>query len=799
MIRPRWHKVLRDVWGNKTRTLLVVLSIAVGVFAVGTTASTWVMMSDDLSSDYAATSPSSAILFTAPLDDGLLRSIRAVQGVSEAEGRFNRIVRLKIGPDEWRNLRLEAISDYRDIRLNKVRPESGAWPPAKQELLIERASLRLTGANVGDLLVIRLSNGTQRQLRIAGLTHDLNKVPAEFSGSPYGYVTFDTLESLGYPRSFNAVHVLVDGNSADKQHVQSVIDKVREKIEQSGRTVYWMWIPEPGTFAADDILEPMVVVLGTLAFLSLLLSGCLVINTASALLLQQVRQIGMMKSIGARNAQIMRLYVGMVLIFGLLALSIAIPIASIVAFAITGYLASLINFNFVGFRVPPQVLAAEIAVGLLVPLLAALFPIRSGVAITVREALGFYGVRGSEFGRSLVDRLLQRIRGLPRPLLLSLRNTIRRKARLALTLATLTLGGAIFIAVFSVRASLLTTLDQYTTYLNYDIGVDFDGAYDAQLIEREAMQVPGVVAAEAWGGSNARRVRSDGSEGSSFELNAPPAGTSLLQPTILDGRWLRSDDKRAIVLDTDVLRNEPDIRVGDEIVLKIERRETTWNVVGVAQTTLSATFIRIGTGYVNLADFTTAVGSANPNSKLRVKTTQPDAAFQSSVATELQDRYDGVRIHASSLRTTSATREAIRYQFNVLSIFLSVVAVLLAIVGALSLMGTMSMNVHDRAREIGVMRAIGASDGAVLRIFVVEGITIGVLSWPIAGVLALPISKALSVIVGDKFTGAPLSYTFSSSSALSWLGLVGILSALASFLPAWNATRLSVREVLGYE
>jgi putative ABC transport system permease protein len=114
-------------------------------------------------------------------------------------------------------------------------------------------------------------------------------------------------------------------------------------------------------------------------------------------------------------------------------------------------------------------------------------------------------------------------------------------------------------------------------------------------------------------------------------------------------------------------------------------------------------------------------------------------------------------------------------------------------------MGTMSMNVHDRAREIGVMRAIGASDGAVLQIFVAEGIAIGVLSWPIAGVLALPISKALSVIVGDKFTGAPLSYTFSSSSALSWLVLVGVLSALASFLPAWNATRLSVREVLDYE
>src|SRR3712207_3067543 len=119
MIRPRWRKVLRDLWSNKTRTLLVVLSIAVGVFAVGTITSTWVMLSHDLSTDYAAINPGSAILFTAPFDDGLVRSVRRMEDVREAEGRFNVVVRLKTGPDEWRNLRLEVIDDYHDIRLNQ--------------------------------------------------------------------------------------------------------------------------------------------------------------------------------------------------------------------------------------------------------------------------------------------------------------------------------------------------------------------------------------------------------------------------------------------------------------------------------------------------------------------------------------------------------------------------------------------------------------------------------------------------------------------------------------------------------
>jgi len=126
-------------------------------------------------------------------------------------------------------------------------------------------------------------------------------------------------------------------------------------------------------------------------------------------------------------------------------------------------------------------------------------------------------------------------------------------------------------------------------------------------------------------------------------------------------------------------------------------------------------------------------------------------------------------------------------------------AVLIALVGGLGLMGTMSINVLERTREIGVMRAVGASDGAVLRVFVVEGLFIGLLSWLAGILLSLPISKLLSDVVGVSFLDEPLIYTFSLRGALLWLGLVLLLAGLASLLPAWNAARLTVREVLAYE
>jgi putative ABC transport system permease protein len=111
----------------------------------------------------------------------------------------------------------------------------------------------------------------------------------------------------------------------------------------------------------------------------------------------------------------------------------------------------------------------------------------------------------------------------------------------------------------------------------------------------------------------------------------------------------------------------------------------------------------------------------------------------------------------------------------------------------------MSINVLERSREIGVMRAVGASDGSVLRIFLTEGLLIGGISWIFGTIAAFPISRLLSDVVGVAFMRAPLSYSFATNGAVLWLVLVIVIAGVASFWPSWRAMRLSIREVLAYE
>ena len=136
---------------------------------------------------------------------------------------------------------------------------------------------------------------------------------------------------------------------------------------------------------------------------------------------------------------------------------------------------------------------------------------------------------------------------------------------------------------------------------------------------------------------------------------------------------------------------------------------------------------------------------------------------------------------------------------DILISFLLIMAVLTAIVGSMGLAGTMSMNVLERTREIGIMRAIGATDLEIIRMVLVEGLLIGIISFGLSIIIAIPFTYWLSAIVSNATLETPIQVYFTSTGYFIWLGLVIILSVLASVLPARNASRLTVREVLAYE
>lgn len=816
MISPRWRKVLRELWSNKTRTALVVASIAVGILAVGTVQQLRTVILGEMQAVYDESSAAQAILYTDGVGDEMLRTIRKMPEIAEAEGRSTLGFEIQVGPDQWESFSIIAVDDFEDIRVNKLfpvyevdgAPEIGAentqWPE-EDEILLERGGLGAQDAlppnlKVGDTLLLENQEGNQRTVTVSGIVYDPNGFPAAFTGSATGYVTIDTLRELGGSGNFSEVRIRVNGTDEqvrNKEYISQVADSVADKLEDAGNSVPRVEVPDAGELPLQSLFDSLALLLTPLGLLALFLSGFLVINTISALMAQQVRQIGVMKAIGARRQQIIVLYLGAVLSYSLLALAIAIPLTALISGGITQFLGGFINISFPLLSLPLNVLAIQVSIGILVPLLAALYPVMKGTGVTVREALSDYGSGNTSVQVGGLTELLTRIRGLSRPLQLSLRNTFRRRARLILTLITLVMGGMLFMTVGSVRSSLDNLINKGLEYYQFDIQIEFERRYRNAQVEQAVRRVPGVGIVESWGGATVTRIRPDGSESDPITLTALPADSEMVQPTLLEGRWLVDADENAIVLSQNVLANEEDVAVGDTIVLEVEGKESPWVVVGIAQVLGGPP--NVIPAYVNYGYFARLTDSVGRAFSVQLQAAPGVTMSQAEMAALIEEELATAGIQVARVFTIDQLRRITGSFFDIIVYLLLAMGTLIAAVGALGLMGTMSTNVLERTREIGVMRAIGASDGAVLRIVVVEGIVIGLISWLIGAALAFPIGAGLSTAVGQVLFSTPLPYVFSISGVVTWFVIVAILAGVASFLPAWNASRLTVREVLAYE
>lgn len=794
MLAPRWRKVLRDLWNNKSRSLLVVLSIAVGVAAVGMIASTYLIITEELPASYQGINPAHARILTSKFDDELIYVLRNIEFVKQIEGRNNLSSRMQIGPDTWRDLQLTVYQDFNDININKITRETGKWPPAEGEIILERASLPLTRAEVGDSILIQTPNGQQRQLKIVGLAHDLSSPAGTFTNVAQGYISDETLEKFGIETGYNELLITVIGDAPNQEYIRTVTKEIESKIEKSGRSVFGTIIPDPGKHWFESFLNPMAALLLIIGLTILLLSTLLVINTITAILARQARQIGMMKAVGARTFQILLMYETSILIIGLLALLIAIPLGFLGTRAIISIVTGIINFDVAEIKILPSILGLQMVLSVVVPMAVVLLPIFSGSKVTVHQALNDYGLGKSGFGGSWVDRLIGYIKGLPRPLLLSLRNTFRRKTRLTLTLIALSLGSAIFIAVLSVYAGLMATLDEALSYYEFDIVISLSRPYRIEQVNSELSVVTGIRNAEPWGITSARLRFPDGSETNTMTMLAPPTETALINPVLIDGRWLLPEDDEAVVVNSEVLREFPEIKVGDEITINLDGTLRAWQVVGIVRSVLTGPLL-----YVNYPYFTQVTGRYGLASAIYVSIENRAPESQVQMAKTIEDHFESVGINVASSNIVADLRSTATTQFNVIIAFLLLMAIMLTVVGGFGLTGTMSLNVLERTREIGVMRAIGASNGNIFQIVIVEGILIGIISWFIGAILAYPLGILISNVVGSGFLQTAIRFVYSTAGAGIWLVVVIILSVLASTFPARNAISLTVRDVLSYE
>jgi putative ABC transport system permease protein len=796
-----WDKVWRDLWENKARTLQVTLIIAVGTFAIGMIIGTHQFMITGMQTVWRRSAPPTIYLSSEPgIDDATLAVLSNVDGVTAVEGLAQKTVEWRLSPEDlWQPAELSARDNYEQQVLSINGLVSGVWPHKKQ-IAVGQGGDTAFQLHEGDRVYIRVDKHVTAFI-ISGVIYDPIGYPPSVGGNVQFYTT---REQFGYLiGNENYTRIFAATERFDQAQAASIAAELQIKLEKQGVLVGGALprgdkIANPAEHFFQANLNGMFFILGFMAAFILLLSLFLVYNTITALVNRQINQIGILKAIGAQAPAIFFVYLAIVLTCGLMAILIAIPLSALAARALGAFL--MAAFNAKGeFALSALSVQAQGVIALLTPLAASLGPLWTSGRIPVHEAISSYGLRADA---TLLDRMLAKVRFLPALLALTVSSTFRHKQRVILTEISLTLSGLTFMAVMTTQETTTYTYgDLLSSILRFDVNLATERPERISRMEEIARRLPEVKTVEAWHQENGNLHLAGRSKSSNDKLIAVfgvPLPTELYRPRMVAGRWLHPGDGNVVVLSQE-LAEEAGVGIGDLVTLQIGvGHKSSWEVVGLLFDPLIAL-----SAHAPRDALARAQHKLNRANAIWVQAYNDDNANMLELAQHLRNVYSeermGLRVvSVFGYDTSLELFELCKAQVNVVLTLLVTMAVLSSVVGSLALSGVLSLNVLERRREIGLLRAAGARSSAIFVQFIGESLILSWLSWLIALPLSIPAGR-LMVDGLSKAMDIELIYHYTPAGPLIWLGTVTILAVAASGLPARHASRISVRESLAYE
>lgn len=789
----RVARILRELRLAPGRTLAMVAAVTVGAVAVGSALGAYAILAREIRASYLGTHPASATLELEVVDRALVDEVRARDEVADAEARATVLVHVATGT-ERAGLLLFVVDDFEAMRIARFAPVSGAWPPPTGTMLVERSAVGVLEADVGDAVAIRTPAGATRELRISGLVHDPSLAPAWMEQTGYGYVTPATLAWLGERGALDELRVVFEGDdTAGVAAIEGRARSLAQGLEARGHRVHEIRVPPPRMHPHEGQMRAILVMLAMFGAVALVLAAALVASMLTARLASQTREIGILKAIGATTSQVAAMSAALVSAIGATAALVAIPVGTVVARAFASNVATMLNFEIASDAIPAWVPLLQGAAAVLVPLALAAIPIARASRSTVRDAIDASGARAPAIGSTKI--------GWSPPWLgttwrLAVRNAFRRRGWVAVTATQLALGGATFVTAVDVSEAWNRWADEVNLTRRYELEVLLRRDEPVAATSALLRAVSGVREVEAWGyaplavsrGHRHAIVRTypDGGHGS-FRALAPPAGSTLVDLPLIEGRTYAGPSEATL---NQLAQRQSGAGIGDVIAISIEGRVTELRVTGIVRDVGSP-----ATVYLSPAALSLATGTRNSARLFRIDLAD-GAEGRGGIARApraLEER--GIAIERVIPR--EILRTAIGDHVGILVVALLALALAMASVGAIGLASSTATQIVERTREIGVLRAIGAAPSILVRLLVSEGIVIGALGGLVGVLLAAPLSMGVGVFLGTLSFGTPLPTIVSPAAIAGWMALVLLVSAIATAIPAWRATRTSVREALG--
>lgn len=810
-IGTRLRKIWRDIWARKVRTLLVSISIFIGVFGVVTLFSAGEILIKQLEQDLQQDKLAMIRLAVVTSSEARinnqseLQRLRDLPGVAAISGRAVYRVAWKLPADRiFEDGYIAAYTEpFDQVVLEPPTLYQGNWPQADQnQIAVERRFAEKYDLQIGDQIDFRILSSaaanTTESWTISGLIFQPYGEPGGAGPLDPDQIIFAAYPDAQYIAGFNGLsHIYArytDFATAEDQE---------EEFEAAIQSyaVSFTNIEDPadnGTIAQTRTINRLLVIL---ALIALIVSGFLVFNVINAIVVEQRRQIGVLKSLGASRLDSFFIYSGIAVMYGLIGVIpgvlLGIPAGFVAAKGLAGQSGTIIE----EFSFTPTGVILGVVIGLAVPFLSSILPVFNGTRVSILEAMTDFGIN-ARYGRGPLARLISML-----PLSITFRQALnivnQKKFRLALIGTTLTVAVAAFMGIYAVFSSLTGKIDEVFTTIGSQFSINPSEGRSYDELVAALQGIDGISAAEP---GATLSIKIEGYEDAPPVVAGPPGlfafGINPSNPDIAplsmkSGAMLTADSPANAVVISSRIADYMDKKEGDTVIIRSRDQVDEFNIIGVASYPYDTVWFRwdtlakLGGLVIGAPD-----GMPYPN-QIDVIMAQDDPApaqVDDKIA-EVKEALLAQGITADFTNWVDFNQSITRY-VTLFGLILNLAAALIAVVGAIGLLTSLSMSVFERQKEIGVMRSVGASSWAVTIQFLVEGLVVGIAAWAIGVPLSYLLSRGLgnALPFGDVFEIGYPPITLV-------IGLAGMLVivTIASLWPSLSAARKTVSDILRYQ
>jgi putative ABC transport system permease protein len=646
------------------------------------------------------------------------------------------------------------------------------------------------GGHTGDTLRVVSTSGAVQRLQVTGAARSMIASSVVPAGILVVYASPATVAHLTGGPEVGMIEVRL--KNAGPAAAAETVSAVRGYLRAHTSFTSFSDLPVvrmSGDYPGKEFFGQLGQLLVLITLLALVSGLFLIGNTMTTLVSEQTSEIGMMKAIGGSRRRIAFAYMRTAALLGLLGTAIGVPLGIGLSNLLASYFAQTWYAITPDFGIDTRVVVAAAAIGLLGPVLASLPAIRKATAVPVVDALTVGGIAVG--GDGAVDRGLRRLR-LPKDAELGVRSMGRRKRRTLGTTILVALGVANLLALVALAQSVTNTGHAAYQALGYDIALGANtgsgGARPLDAKAQDLVYVRGVARAEPFLQST---VKLHG-QVEDFMGVVP---TGMVQPGVSQGRWLTPTDQhrgaRVTVVGNDVAR-ATGVHLGDRMTVATGAGPVSLQVVGISASPGAIQHI-----YVPVSTAQAALNRTGTADGYLIQTTSKAHAAIDRTTTRLEDTLTahGYPVTGSERYVDERQNAAGNAQITNAITALGFIIVAISMIG---LVNTMTANVLERTREIGILRCIGAHRRDVRRIFLSEGLAVSFLGWlvgiPLGYLIFRLFLQAVSNIMNLDLVG-----TFPIANlAIALVGTI-LLACIVMVPPLRRATRFQPGEALRYQ